>query len=599
MATMEKIKTREEVEEKYKWKVDKMYATDEKWEEDFKKLKEKAPSLLEFKGHLSIGAKLLDYLHQYEEMASLYEDLVVYAHLRSDENKSNSKYQVMMDKISTFGAEFSGIISFFLPELLTMEVEDIKKLIENTSGLKHYERYITNIFEGKPHILSEAEENILANVSDCLSAPSNIFTMLTNADITFPKIKDEDGNEVELTASNYSVFITSKDRKVRKEAFEVLFKTYKNYENTVSTSYTASVKNFIFESKIRKYNSCLEASLKPNKIPVEVYKNVVNTVNKRIDSLHRYVELKKKLLNLDEIHMYDLYVPIIDAPKFNIAFEEGVDLCEKALEPMGKEYIDIFSKGVKEGWIDVYENKGKRGGAYSSGSYTSMPYILLNYKNQVNDVSTLIHEMGHSIHSYYSRNNQPYTYADYELFCAEVASTTNECLLIDYLIKNEKDKAKRLYLINQQLEGIRTTVFRQTMFAEFEMIVHEKMEQGEALSSDDLCKIYHDLNVNYFGDTMVVDSEIDIEWARIPHFYRDFYVYQYVTGFAAANSFYEKILKEGEEAVEKYKGFLKAGCSDYPIEILKKAGVDMTTPKPLEDTINRFDELLAMLEKEL
>jgi len=532
-------------------------------------------------------------------MASLYEDLVVYAHLRSDENKSNSKYQVMMDKISTFGAEFSGLISFFLPELLTMEVEDIKKLIENTSGLKHYERYITNIFEGKPHILSEAEENILANVSDCLSAPSNIFTMLTNADITFPKIKDEDGNEVELTASNYSVFITSKDRKVRKEAFEVLFKTYKNYENTVSTSYTASVKNFIFESKIRKYNSCLEASLKPNKIPVEVYKNVVNTVNKRIDSLHRYVELKKKLLNLDEIHMYDLYVPIIDAPKFNITFEEGVALCEKALEPMGKEYIDIFSKGVKEGWIDVYENKGKRGGAYSSGSYTSMPYILLNYKNQVNDVSTLIHEMGHSIHSYYSRNNQPYTYADYELFCAEVASTTNECLLIDYLIKNEKDKAKRLYLINQQLEGIRTTVFRQTMFAEFEMIVHEKMEHGEALSSDDLCKIYHDLNVNYFGDTMVVDSEIDIEWARIPHFYRDFYVYQYVTGFAAANSFYEKILNEGEEAVEKYKGFLKAGCSDYPIEILKKAGVDMTTPKPLEDTINRFDELLAMLEKEL
>jgi len=423
--------------------------------------------------------------------------------------------------------------------------------------------------------------------------------MLTNADITFPKIKDEDGNEVELTASNYSVFITSKDRKVRKEAFEVLFKTYKNYENTVSTSYTASVKNFIFESKIRKYNSCLEASLKPNKIPVEVYKNVVNTVNKRIDSLHRYVELKKKLLNLDEIHMYDLYVPIIDAPKFNITFEEGVALCEKALEPMGKEYIDIFSKGVKEGWIDVYENKGKRGGAYSSGSYTSMPYILLNYKNQVNDVSTLIHEMGHSIHSYYSRNNQPYTYADYELFCAEVASTTNECLLIDYLIKNEKDKAKRLYLINQQLEGIRTTVFRQTMFAEFEMIVHEKMEHGEALSSDDLCKIYHDLNVNYFGDTMVVDSEIDIEWARIPHFYRDFYVYQYVTGFAAANSFYEKILNEGEEAVEKYKGFLKAGCSDYPIEILKKAGVDMTTPKPLEDTINRFDELLAMLEKEL
>lgn len=596
---MDKIKTRDEIDEKYKWKVDKMYSSDEIWEEDFKAIKEHVSGLLKFKGKLHIGSELLNYLVTYEELLGLYENLMVYAHLKSDEDKSNSKYQVMMDKIATFGAEFSGISSFFLPELLSLEESEVQESINSTEGLKHYEIYIKNIFEGKPHVLSEAEENILAQVSDCLSAPSNIYTMFTNADMTFPKIKNEDGVEVELTDSNYSTFITSKDRRVREEAFKALFGTYKKFENTISTSYTASVKNNIFESKIRKYESCLEASLKPNKIPVEVYKNVVNTINNRIGSLHKYVDLKKKLLGVNEIHMYDLYVPIIDTPKFNIQFEEGVKLCEAALKPMGEEYISIFSEGVKDGWIDVYPNKGKRGGAYSSGSYTSMPYILLNYNNQVGDVSTLIHEMGHSIHSYYSRKNQSYTYADYVLFCAEVASTTNECLLMDYLIKNEDEKLKRLYLINQQLEGIRTTVFRQTMFAEFELIVHEKMEAGEALSSDDLNSIYHELNVKYFGKAMVVDSEIDIEWARIPHFYRDFYVYQYVTGFAAANSFYNKILTGGEEAVEKYKGFLKAGCSDYPIEILKAAGVDMTTPKPLEDTIDRFDELLEMLEREI
>ncbi len=599
MIINEKLKTRDEVDKKYKWNVEKMYSSDEKWDEDFKRLKENSISLLKFKGKLSIGEELLSYLHSYEEFSSLYEDLAVYANLRSDEDKSNSKYQVILDKISTFGAEFSGIISFFLPELLSMEEEKVNNIIDGTEGLKHYERYIKNIFESKPHVLSEAEENILATVSDCLSAPSNIFSMIDNADLTFPKIIDEEGNEVEVTISNYATFISSKNRKVREDAFKAIFGTYKKFENTIATTYTSSVKNFIFATRVRKYNSCVEASLKPNKIPVDVYKNVVDTVNKRIGSLHKYVNLKKKLLGLDEIHMYDLYVPVIDAPKFNIPFEEGVKQCVSALKPMGQEYIDIFKGGIKEGWIDIYENKGKRGGAYSSGSYTSMPYVLLNYKNQVNDVSTLIHEMGHSIHSYYSRHNQPYIYGDYELFCAEVASTTNECLLIDYLIKNETDKAKRLYLINEQLEGIRTTVFRQTMFAEFELIVHEKMEAGEALSSEDLCEIYHDLNVNYFGETMIVDDEIDIEWARIPHFYRDFYVYQYVTGFAAANSFYNKILKDGEEAVCKYKGFLKAGSSDYPIEILKKAGVDMTTPKPLEDTINRFDELLTMLEKEI
>lgn len=593
------LKTRAEIEEKFKWKVEKLYSSDDAWEKDLLKLKEESKKLLTFKGKLSDGNELLAYLKESEVIMRLFENLCVYANLRKDEDTANTKYQVMNDKISVFGAELSSVTSFFVPELLSLDEKEVNKTIETTNGLKQYDKMIKMIMEEKPHVLSEIEEKIIASVSDCLNAPENIYGMLTNADITFPVIKDENGNDVELTDTNYSVFIRSKDRNVRKQAFESLFDTYAKFKNTIATTYTSSVKNFIFEANIRKYNSSLESSLKPNKIPLEVYSNVVDTINNRLGSLHKYVELKKKLLNLSEIHMYDLYVSLIDTPKFNIQFDEGVKLCEEALKPMGKEYIDIFKEGIASGWIDVYENKGKRGGAYSSGTYDSMPYILLNYKNQVDDVSTLIHEMGHSIHSYYAMKNQPYVYAGYELFCAEVASTTNECLLMDYLIKNEEDKIKRLYLINQQLEGIRATVFRQTMFAEFELIVHEKMESGEALSSEDLCKIYHDLNVKYFGEDMVVDNNIDMEWARIPHFYSDFYVYQYVTGFAAANSFSQKILAEGESAVEKYKGFLKAGGSDYPIEILKNAGVDMTKATPLEDTIDKFDELLNMLENEM
>jgi oligoendopeptidase F len=599
MSGVKRLRTRGEVPDKYKWNVAKMYSSDELWEEDFEKLQGIVPMLDQYKGQLNISNSLLEYLNKFIEASNLFEDLAVYAHLRSDEDTANSKYQVMQDKISTYGAEFSAITSFFLPEILKMDTVEIKKLISEEQGLKLYEFFLEQIMEKKPHVLSEAEEKILASVSDCLSAPRNMFNMLTNADLTFPVIKDEEGNEVELTEGNYAVFIRSKNREVRKAAFEALFGTYEKFKNTVATSYTASHKNFIFKAKTRKYNSAVESSLKPDKIPVEVYHNVVNTINNNLSSLHRYVDLKKRLLGLEEIHMYDLYVSIIDAAEFNVEYEEGVKLCEKALNPLGKEYLKIFREGIEEGWIDVYENKGKRGGAYSSGSYNSMPYVLLNYKNQINDVSTLAHEMGHSIHSYYSRKYQPYIYADYVLFCAEVASTTNECLLMDYLIKNEKDKDRRLFLINQQLEGIRTTVFRQTMFAEFELITHEKMEKGESLSSEELCKIYHELNEKYFGKSMIVDKGIDMEWSRIPHFYRDFYVYQYVTGFAAANSFSQIILNGTEEDVERYKGFLKAGGSDYPINILKNAGVDMTTPKPLEDTIRRFDELLDMLEKEI
>lgn len=591
------VKTRDEVEDKYKWKVHSIYNNIEEWEAAFIKLKEAAPELKTFVGTFAESSKLLGYFKVSEEISRLFEKLYVYAHLRSDEDTANTTFQALKDKIDSYLAELKNLQAFFVPEVLSLPEGTIEKALEDNSGLKLYEFKLKEILLQKPHTLSKAEEEILASVSDCLNAPSNIFGMLTHADMTFPNIKDENGNEVQLTEGNYSGFIKSKNRKVREEAFKGLFNTYGKYKNTLAASLTSSLKNFIFEAKTRKYKNSLEFSLNPNNIPVEVYNTTVEVVNKNLKSIHRYVDIKKKLLGLDEIHMYDLYVPVIDTPREDIAFEEGVKIVKEALEPLGKEYLGIFEDGVEKGWIDVFENKGKRGGAYSWGSYDTMPYVLLNYNYQINDVSTLAHEMGHSLHSYYSRKEQPYVYADYELFCAEVASTTNECLLINYLINKEKDKNKKLFLINHELEQIRGTVFRQVMFAEFEKLTHEIMESGMPLTSDDLCKVYRDLNIKYFGDKIVIDKEIDMEWSRIPHFYRDFYVYQYATGYSAANSFAKKILDEEERAVEKYTGFLKSGGSDYPINILKNAGVDMTTSKPLEDTIERFNKLLDMLEQ--
>ena len=599
MSEIKKLKTRDEIQSMFKWKVDKMYVNSAAWEEDFKILKSKAPEMQSFSGKLARAEELLSFLESDVEISKLLDKLLVYAHLRADEDTAKAEFQVLKNKIDAYAAEVSSFTAFFVPELLSLPERAVEEAIRILPTLKLYEFYLLDILEQKPHILSAEGEKLLASVSDCLNAPGNIFGMLTNADMTFPSIKDESGNEVELTEGNYSSFIKSKDRRVRKDAFEALFGTYKGFRNTLTTSLTSSIKNFIFNAKTRNYATALESSLKPNNIPVEVYQNVVDTINNNLPSLHKYVSLKKKLLGLDEIHMYDLYVPIVDVEVDHIEFADAVKIALDGIKPLGQEYLDIFKEGISEGWVDVFENKGKRTGAYSWGSYDSMPYVLLNYNYQLNDVSTLAHEMGHSIHSYYSRKNQPYIYSQYVLFCAEVASITNECLLIDYLIKNEKDKKKRLFLINQQLEGIRTTVFRQCMFAEFEKITHENIEQGSPLSPEDLCKIYHDLNVKYFGAEMVVDEGIDMEWSRIPHFYNDFYVYQYTTGFAAANSFSKMIVEEGESAVEKYKGFLKSGGSDYPINILKKAGVDMSTPKPLEDTIRRFDELLEMLEKEI
>lgn len=595
---MSKVRLRSEIEDQFKWKLEKIYPAKEAFEEDFLRLKEDAPVLLAYKDQMGDMERLLAFLADYETLSRLLEKLYVYASMKSHEDTTNTEQQALLARMQAYASEFSAMTSWFVPELLALSDATIAAYL-TAEALAPYRFFIEAIVREKPHVLSKEKEELLATLSDALSAPDKIFNMLTNADMTFQDVLDGEGKAHPLTEGSYGLFIQSKDPVLRKNAFMELFKGYAAFKNTLGESLSANVKVFNTRAKLRSYSTPIEASLSPNNIPVAVYENALETMGESVDALHRYVDIKKRLLGLTEIHMYDLYVPIIDVPEADIPFQEAVELSLQGLRPLGEEYLAIFKEGVEEGWIDIYENKGKRSGAYSSGCYDTMPYILLNYHGNLRDVSTLVHEMGHSIHSYYARKHQPYVYGDYTLFVAEVASTTNEKLLIHHQIETEKDPLRRLYLVNQELEQIRTTVFRQLMFAEFEKIVHDTIMEGTQLTGDEFNAIWMDLNRKYFGPGIVIDAEIAIEWARIPHFYRDFYVYQYATGYAAASAFAEAILQEGEPAVERFLGFLKAGGSDYPVETLKKAGVDMTTKAPLNATIRRFNELLDLLEAHL
>ncbi len=591
----EKLKLRSEIEPQYKWKIEDIYASNEDFEKELEKLKTEAPVIMNYKDKLHEKESLLAYLSDIEKYSRTLEKLFVYAYMKSDEDTANTTQQVLMSKISQYGAEFGAMASYFVPELLSLSDEIIRSYLED-EDLAVYRFYIETIVKEKPHVLSKEKEELMATLSDSLNAPDDIYSIFTNADMTYNDILDSEGVAHPLTEGSYGVYMQSKDRTLRENAFKELFGTYGKYKNAIGMMLSSNMKTFNLRAKLRNYTGPIEASLSPNNIPVEVYDNSLETISEGVGALHRYVDIKKKLLKLDEIHMYDLYVPIIDVPDEKIPFDEGIELSLKGLAPLGEEYLSIFRSGVKNGWIDIYENKGKRNGAYSSGAYDTEPYILLNYHENLRDVSTLVHEMGHSIHSYYSRKNQPYIYGDYTLFVAEVASTTNEKLLIHYQIENEKDPMKKLYLVNQELEQIRTTVYRQLMFAEFEKITHETIQKGTPMTGEDFSTLWMELNRKFFGESIILDQEIEIEWARIPHFYRDFYVYQYATGYAAASAFAESILSEGEEAVKRYLGFLKTGGSNYPVETLQAAGVDMTSKKPLEATVRRFNELLDMME---
>lgn len=588
---------RSEVAVKDTWDLSSLFVSDRAWKVEFDLLGQEINKLENYKGHLKESADLLfEALEMVSNFNRRLERLYVYAQQSLDTNTANSHYQKMYGQVQTLDVKLTSAASYLEPEILEIPMEVLAAYMKSENGLAVYKQYVKNITRKREHTLSAELEEVLSKVGEFSNGASEIFTMFHNADIKFGFVVNEEGEEIELTHGRYIRLLESKNRAVRKQAFQQLYASYQAFENTLATTYQNNIKATCFYAKMRKYGSAREASLDNSNIPVEVYDNLIAVIRKNLPLLHRYVALRKKLLRVEELHMYDLHTPIVGDMDKKIPFKQAKEMVRESLKPMGKEYLSILDEGFANRWIDVYENQGKRSGAYSFGSYDSNPYVLMNYDSSLKNVFTLTHEMGHSIHSYYSKKNQNYINSKYRLFVAEVASTCNESLLIHYLLKKCMDQRERAYLINYFMEEFRGTIFRQTMFAEFEMIAHDMVEKGETLNAEILKEIYHKLNVDYFGDAVVVDAEIDMEWARIPHFYSDFYVYQYSTGFSAAVALSKRILEQGEEAVEDYKKFLKGGCSMYPIELLKMAGVDMTTPEPVEAAMRVFEGLLDEFE---
>ena len=592
------LPNREEIDENYKWNLDDIYQNSDEWEKDYNKVEEIIPQIEEYKGIVTESAeKLLELLKLLMEAEEIVSRLFAYAHMKKDEDTRKQKYQALFNRAQHISNKLDNKKSFIRPEILKTSKEKLNKFMRENENLKLYEHYLDNIIRQKDHYLSEKEEKILALANDVTQAPENIFSILNNADLEFPIIRDEDNNEVRLTHGRFIKFMQSKDRRVRKDAFNALYEIYDNFINTYATTLNSEIKTHVFRAKARNYDSSLEASLDEDNISIDVYDNLINVVNNNLDVMHKYVSLRKKLLNLDELHMYDVYAPLIEEVDIDVPYNEAKETVITALKPLQENYLQNLEKGLKSGWIDVYENKGKRSGAYSSGCYGVHPYVMLNYSENISDMFTLAHEMGHALHTYYSNKNQPFVYANYKIFVAEVASTLNESLLIHYLLENTDDLDKRKYLINHYLEQFKGTVFRQTMFAEFERDIHRKVEKGKPLTSELLNNKYHKLNKKYFGDKMIVDKKIDREWARIPHFYYNFYVYKYATGFSAAAALSKKVINEGETAVKKYLEFLRSGDSDYPLNVLKKAGVDMTSPEPISTALGIFKDLVDELEE--
>ena len=592
------ILERNDIPKEYTWDLESLFVSVEAWEEEFKNVSKKAEEFPKHKGEFTKSSdKLLDAIKDLETIYRNMMNVYSYTSLKLDEDTRIGDSQSLSARAMNLYVQTSSNTSFFEPELLTLDEDTLNKYIDEKPELKLYTQYFDNILRNKEHVLTAREESILAQSGEVGGAPQKIFSMLNNADIKFPTIKDEDGNDVELTKGNFIPFMELKNREVRKNAFKEFYSIYESLKNTFAATLDGDLKNNIFNTRIRNFKNTREASLNRNNIPLTVYDNLIKAVHENLDTMYKYMEIRKRALGIDELHMYDIYTPMVQDVDFDIPYEEGLELIKKGLAPLGDEYLSAVEEGFNSRWIDVYENKGKRSGAYSGGSYDSKPYILLNYHDTLDNVFTVAHEMGHSIHSYFTRKNQPFTYGNYSIFVAEVASTANESLLLDHMLKNVKDKNDKIYLLNHYLESFRGTVFRQTMFAEFEMIINEHLENGGALTAEYLSKTYKELNKLYYGPNVVIDDEIAIEWARIPHFYYNFYVFQYATGFSAAVALSKKILEEGEPAVEKYLGFLKSGSSDYPINVLKKAGVDMTTEEPVRNAMKLFKELVDELDE--
>ena len=592
-----KIPVRSEADPKYTWALEDVYANNDVWKADLEKARALPAQLAAYKGHLGDSAqKLLEFLQLGDGISVLFDSLYGYAQRRSDEDTANSLYQGMTSQAMSAMVAVDAASSFETPELLAIPDDKLEQFYQEEPALETYRLALTRIRSKRAHILSDAEEKLLAAAGEMSQAPDSVYSVFADADLKFPSATDKDGNSHPVTHGTYIPLMHSADRVLRKSAFASLYSVYGQFRNTAAALLSAQVKQLKFYADARKYDSTLQASLDGNYVPTEVYTNLISAVHENMAPMYRYVDLRRKLLGVDELHMYDLYTPIVSDVDVNIPYEEAKQTVYDALACMGDDYRAILKEGFDNRWIDVYENVGKCSGAYSAG-LRKHPYVLLNYSGTLDSMFTLAHEMGHAIHSYLSNKHQPVAYSNYSIFVAEVASTCNEALLMQHLLKTTKDKKRRAYLINYFLEQFRTTLYRQTMFAEFELEINRRNERGESLTAESLNALYHELNHQYFGDDIVIDKEIDLEWARILHFYYDYYVYQYATGYSAAIALSRRILKEGAPAVKDYIHFLSGGCSTDPISLLRGAGVDMASTAPIHDALQLFDELITEMEQ--
>ena len=592
----DKVAKRSEIPQEKRWAVEDLYPGDAAWEEDYQRVAGLIGKVEKYKGHLAHSAGMLkEYLDYADDLDKEIEKIYLYAHLNMDVDTTDVTYQTMRMKAQMLAVRAEEENAFAQPEIMAIPEETLAKYRASEPGLKAYDRYFTVLLRRREHTRSREVEELLASASEMASAPSDTFMMLNNADLTFPKIVGEDGEEMEVTHGRYVGLMESRDRNVRKAAFESMYSSYGQFANTIAANFSANIKQAVFFAKARGYSSTRAMYLAPGNIPEEVYDNLIQVVHEALPAMYRYVALRKKLLGVEELHMYDVYAPIIPECTMKVTFEEARETILEALKPMGEEYLSALREGFENRWIDACENAGKRSGAYCSGVTVGHPYVLMTYKDTLDSMFTLAHELGHAMHSYFSTKTQPHQTASYLIFVAEVASTCNEILLTRYLLSHTGDEVQKAYIINHFLDSFKGTLFRQTMFAEFEMMAHRKAEAGEALTAGELNRIYYDLNVKYFGPDMTVDQEIRLEWARIPHFYTPFYVYQYATGISAAAALSERILTLGEEGVKDYMKFLTGGGSADPIDLLKMAGVDMSKKEPVEAATKLFEDMLGQL----
>lgn len=596
MSEAKTIPQRSQIPQEFTWDTTDLYPSDQAWQEDFQALQTMTATLAGYDGRLGESARtLLDFVTLEQEAGEKLVRLMDYAQRRSDEDTRVADYQAMVGKITTQYVAFSQATAFEVPQILALPQEKLEEFMAQEPGLELYRRYFFNIQRRREHTLSQAEEQLLAAAGELSQAPDDIFSKLCDADLTFPAARDSQGGEHPLSNGSYTLLMSSEDRALRRSAFENLYAVYGGMKNTLAATLNAQVKSLQFFSRARRYLSALAASLDATHVPEEVYHNLISTVRANLDKMHRYVRLRKKLLGVDELHMYDVYAPMVSGVDAKVPYDQAKETVYQALAPLGADYQSIIRRALDSRWIDVYENVGKRSGGYMAGSLVH-PYILLNYQDDLDSMFTLAHELGHAVHSYLSNQTQPTVYRDYVIFVAEVASTCNEALLMEHLLSATQDKRQRAWLINHFLEQFKGTLYRQTMFAEFELRMGELAAQGETLTADLLSREYLALNQAYFGPDMVSDPQIALEWARIPHFYYNYYVFQYATGYSAAIALSQRVLHGGEQAVKDYLGFLSGGCSQDPIDLLKGAGVDMASPQPIQQALDKFGQLLDEME---